>query len=788
MTALVAMEDVRAYLQSEESMEAQFEEDVKRNPYSIENWTSYLNLLHTQPEGSRLSEKRIAVFRRALAYVPLSYKLWKRFLDETFALVRGLRIDAPEFTDLKRLYEDALVHLHKMPRIWLQYLHLLEHLCLGTDTRRVYDRALRALPITQHKRVWTAYLAFVHAQGVPSTAIRVYRRYLMFDPTGREAYVRYLLSMELWEEASIQLVHVLNMPQTASRHALWMELCTLISSHPDAVSSALNIEAILRSGLHLFSDEVGRFWCALATYYMRLGMFENARDVYEEGLGAVLTVRDFSLIFDAYVKFLEALVTAEMQDPNSAELSRTLQLYEDVAERRPLLMNAVFLRQNPHAVKEWQKRIELHAASPLLVVKTYTEAIKTIDPALATGPLSSLWVAFAKYYESHCDLANARSIFRKALTQNWKNMDERATVTCAFVDLELRAEAFDDALTLIRTACAQKNLHKSLKVWALRVDLEESLGDVESVRAAYDRCLDLKVATPLLVLQYTAYLETEMYFEDSFQVYEKALALFAFPHATDLWRAYLTAFVTRYKGTKLERARDLFQQVLAAAPAAELPYFYKQYAALEERFGLWRNAQTIYEQATTKIDAPGPQLELYQFYIQKARALAGVVAVRAIYERAMSHLPNDTVWQLGLEFAAFETALGEIGRARAVLNHVSQCCDPRQTEASFWSRWHTFELEHGNEESFLDMLRIKRSVQMQYATVNYIGTAAGALDMVPSSSGSSSRVPGDAMQALEQTKDKEVEEEVEVTNDEEIDIDMEEQPVPEAVFKGKLTK
>nr|RHY26319.1 hypothetical protein DYB32_008051 [Aphanomyces invadans] len=777
-------------------MEAQFEDDVARNPYSIENWTSYLNLVHTKPNGTRLSKERETLFRRALTYVPLSYKLWKRFLDESYGLARGLRIDAPEFVELTVLYEDALVHLHKMPRIWLQYLQLLDHLRWGTRTRRVFDRALRALPITQHKRIWGPYLAFVHAQGVPSTAIRVYRRYLMFDPTGREDYVRYLLSKELWEEASLQLVHVLNLPQTASRHSLWMDLCSLISSHPDEVSSALNIDAILRSGLHLFSDEVGRFWCALATYYMRLGMFDNARDIYEEGLAAVLTVRDFSLIFDAYVKFLEALVTAEMQ---SQELSRTLQLYEDLAERRPLLMNAVFLRQNPHSVKEWQKRIKLLEDSPLLVVKTYTEALKTIDSANAVGPLSALWIAFSAYYEQHDDLANARAIFTRALAHPWRNMDERATVLCAQVELELRHEEFDKALELIRAACNQKNLVKSLKVWNLRVDLEESLGDIESTRAAYDRVIELKLATAVMVLQYTTFLESHAYFEDAFKVYEKAIRLFPFPHAKDIWTAYLTAFVKRYEGAKLERARDLFNQVVAVAPEADLPEFFKQYAALEENYGLWRNAQTIYESAwmwiympliscvidaTAKIESnPQVQLDLYRFYIKKAQKLAGVITVRSIYERAMSHLPNETVWQLGLEFSAFEAALGELTRARAVLNHISQCCDPRVSEESFWSKWHAFEIEHGNEETFLDMLRIKRSVQLQYATVNYIGTAAGALNMVASSTNqsSSSTVPADAMEQLEHTTADDV-------NAEEIDIDMDEQPVPEAVFRGKLTK
>ncbi len=37
-------------------------------------------------------------------------------------------------------------------------------------------------------------------------------------------------------------------------------------------------------------------------------MYESARDVYEEGLTTVTTVRDFSLIFDTLTQFEETLL------------------------------------------------------------------------------------------------------------------------------------------------------------------------------------------------------------------------------------------------------------------------------------------------------------------------------------------------------------------------------------------------------------------------------------------------------------------------------------------------
>lgn len=40
-----------------------------------------------------------------------------------------------------------------------------------------------------------------------------------------------------------------------SKHQLWLELCDIITKHPKEVSS-LKVDAILRSGIRKFTDEV----------------------------------------------------------------------------------------------------------------------------------------------------------------------------------------------------------------------------------------------------------------------------------------------------------------------------------------------------------------------------------------------------------------------------------------------------------------------------------------------------------------------------------------------------
>merc|ERR1712218_349251 len=113
-------------------------------------------------------------------------------------------------------------------------------------------------------------------------------------------------------------------------------------------------------------------------------------------------------------------------------------------------------------------------------------------------------------------------------------------------------------------------------------DMEENFGTTTSTRAVYDFALDMKVATPGMILSYARFLEERKYFEDSFKVFERGLKAFPWPHVNDVWLMYLRQFVSRYGGTKLERARDLFEQAVEKVPAKFARRLHLLYAKLEE--------------------------------------------------------------------------------------------------------------------------------------------------------------------------------------------------------------
>jgi pre-mRNA-splicing factor SYF1 len=65
---------------------------------------------------------------------------------------------------------------------------------------------------------------------------------------------------------------------------------------------------------------------------------------------------------------------------------------EQLLERRPLLLNSCALRQNKYNVNEWLTRVRLFKNDERMVLKTFKEALETIEPLKADmGRLSDLW-------------------------------------------------------------------------------------------------------------------------------------------------------------------------------------------------------------------------------------------------------------------------------------------------------------------------------------------------------------------------------------------------------------
>ncbi|RVX75071.1 Pre-mRNA-splicing factor syf1 [Exophiala mesophila] len=732
-----------------------YEQDILRNTASVRPWLNYIDY---KTRNGTIHE-RAFIMERACRHLPRSYKLWKLYLDFRIKHLKKKNPVQyrPEFNKVNALFERALILLNKMPVIWELYLTFLLRQPYVAKTRRTFDRALRALPVTQHNRIWKLYKSFANSAG-GETAVKIWARYIQVHPEDVEDYIDLLAETGHYLEAVKQYIQILDNPKFRSKHVksefqIWSEMVELMVNRArdlgDSSLSGFDPDTIIRSGIERFADQRGKLWAGLATYWITRGDFEKARDVFEEGITTVMTVRDFTMIFDAYVEFEESVLSTLMDAASTRaakgvvdadkdfDVDMRMMRFEHLMDRRPFLVNDVLLRQNPNNVVEWEKRVALWNDNKEEVVQTYTDAIAAIHPKKAVGKFHELWLNYAKFYEEAGDLDTARIILDKAVKVPYKSVAELAELWQGWAELELRADNFDGAMKVMSTAVKapkrstvdyfdetlspQQRVHKSWKVWSFYIDLVESVGTLDEVRAAYDRVFELRIATPNTVVNYANLLEEHNYHEESFKVYERGLDVFTYPVAFELWNLYLTKAMDRKIG--IERLRDLFEQAVENCPPEFAKSIYLMYGKLEEERGLARSAMRVYERATRAV-ADKDKFDMFEFYISKSASNFGLTSTRPIYERAIAALPDREAKSMCLKFAQVERRLGEIDRARAIYGHASQFADPR-VDKDFWDTWEKFEVAHGNEDTFKEMLRIKRSVAAQFNTdVNYIASQA----------------------------------------------------------------
>jgi len=134
--------------------------------------------------------------------------------------------------------------------------------------------------------------------------VRIFRRYLKFAPGRNQRIHRLFYFNKKLDEAALKLAYIVNSndftsKRGRSKHQLLNELCNLI------VNKSIDVDAVIRRGVYKFTNQAGSLWNCLADYYIRSGLFEKARDIYEEAIQTVTCVKDFMEVFDTYAQFEE---------------------------------------------------------------------------------------------------------------------------------------------------------------------------------------------------------------------------------------------------------------------------------------------------------------------------------------------------------------------------------------------------------------------------------------------------------------------------------------------------
>ena len=318
--------------------------------------------------------------------------------------------------------------------------------------------------------------------------------------------------------------------ENKSQYYYWIMLCQIINNYPEEINLSkynkdLDVDKVIRHGIKKYTDEVGNLWVTLANYYIKMGLIEKAREIFEEALEKILTVRDFSLIFNAYLNFeqemmkqnlftnndldnnnllesinenkdnnLQSLELKELEnalidlnieeigkeennddikknelDKKDSQKDSNLKKFNfirvnNLLQRRPFLLNSTILRRNPNNVAEWLKRIELMKDKNdfKLIKNLYEESLNTIKINEAYGNLSELYISYANFYEENKNIKKANEIYYKGCNLNFKKTDENVNLWCLWCEMNIRQKRYQDAYRIIKFICTN-NANKYYK-------------------------------------------------------------------------------------------------------------------------------------------------------------------------------------------------------------------------------------------------------------------------------------------------------------------------------------
>ena len=666
------------------------------------------------------------------------------------------------------LFERALSSLSKMPRLWIMYLEFLVQNRSITGFRHVLNRALQSLAITQHQRIWDIALnKFIYQTDFPvpiTTCKKLFQRYIQLEPSAQDMLIDFLLEREEFSDAVEELLRLICAQDEPSSLA-YFKLINVLSKNSNKLSPALvasvDLPGTIRAGLGRFPDELGNLWNQLADYYIRMGAFGKAIEVYEEALGTLSTVSDFSIVYNSYQNFLDLVIKLKLESSPNAPIEMDLERLELLLERRDELVSSVVLRQNPDNVVEWIKRAKISRFSSDQVISTFEEALRRVDvnSKNLVGRVSTLWTEFGRYYYTVLnDVVLGRQMFERAIHHAFKTVDDLANVWVEWILLELKAaivdiDSPDDTrwVAVLETArrgisqyrgspsgTVQSQLFRSVKLWNLALDIDESINGVnapELVRSLYSAMIDLRVITPALLLSFSHFEQQQSNLEKAVRVLEKGVAMFPWPYCRDVWMYYLKLVMTRVenggkRSNKLfstERVRDLFEQVIAECPAKFLAPFLFQWYQFELKRGMARSCIAVLTRGASRNDLPEHErVQLFYLSISETLRILGAGACRKIFEDAIetfTKLKKDKlVIEFAVQYAKVESRIGEIVRARKLLEHVSQFANPKNSQLTYlWDIWRDFELEHGDQETYKEMKRVKRSVDLLYGDQYFMG-------------------------------------------------------------------
>lgn len=714
-------------------LDLNLEQSIVRDPKNIELWQDYFNKAALRPLAFRFF-----LYHRATKALPHDEFIWKAFLELTIAHCRPLSFynHRDQFLVAKQVIERAVAYCPQLA-IWKVILPFLveKMVCEVTWCRKLFNRALQLLPAIHHGFVFDQFLKFGNIVGGP-TLQRILQQYLQFLGANNEVAVDGILDLLDDTEQDRLVMDMIRRPTRYvtghSTLALWKRLITLRYGSP-------GFEHIVTTAINHLPDQLSRFVATLAEVDTR-----KARHWFEWGLDRARSTEQFVELFNEYLN-------SELQRYQKDPTPLREHFIRHLAASRSKRMIEMRLRNNPNDVAAWTTKIS-QTFSPKDKLLTYVEALRKINPLKATsGLLAEFWDAYAKIYYENGDLKTADVVFSKATTskfahgdliciyEKWSEMwlaNQNPTKAIAILERALLLTAVADLPSKYQTRLVQFYLN----MLELLVDTY-TRAEIEKVASGYHNVLKKRLVTANQMMELAEiYQENDMW-EDLFKVYEQVVVKFAHPQIRlRVWRVYLEKAFSRVSDARYEDLIDhaVFGTTLAHPLIHDFVLLKPSASRLKRALGLLRTYKGVHARQVSE-----DKFKLYRKLASTMSGEFGADEMRECFEWMVADqgLTNYQVIEILQLYVEFETNQKQIDRARALWRHITRLQHPSTAlMVPVWKEWEQWEVDHGDQDLFKEMLRWKRRIESDLKAVETFKEQVNPMGFVASSNSKPTKI------------------------------------------------
>jgi crooked neck len=371
--------------------------------------------------------------------------------------------------------------------------------------------------------------------------------------------------------------------------------------------------------------------------------------------------------------------------------------YQEWDRARAVLERLTVVHPEPANWLKWARWEAEHGTTDL-VREVYTMAIETLGDEFMD---ERIFIQFAKFEIRLKEFERARALYKFALDRlprsKARALNDAYVKFCKAWGDE---EGVEDAVLSKRRVQYEeeaKENPKNYDTWIDLARLEETAGDVERTREAYERAFAQLPPTHekrhwrryiYLFLFAATYEETVVGdVERAGEIYNMCIKII--PHKQFTFaKVWLNKARFELRQMKLTQARKTLGQAIGMCPKDKI---FKGYIDLEIKLFEFARCRTLYEKY---ISHNPSNSEAWKSFAELERSLDDSDRARAIYELAISQNTLDMPELVWKEYIDFEAEEGEFDRARELYERLLE----KTSHVKVWISYAMFELNTSVEE------------------------------------------------------------------------------------------